>query len=159
MRGGVCSVHGMALSVCQTPYQQSPLPPFLSVLLLHCYFLLLRSFLLFFFFLCMFCSRTIIACSLQWNMLLFLGETFANPVSVIHDFLFFFCIRQLKSEDYTALMGCECSVFLWIRKSLRKHIWVKWKKNMIISHSFKPGRFGHIIAHQSRKTYTHSLLK
>lgn len=81
-----------------------------------------------FFFLCMFCSRTIIACSLQWNMLLFLGETFANPVSVIHDFYFFFCIRQLKSEDYTALMGCECSVFLWIRKSLRKHIWVKWKK-------------------------------
>lgn len=74
-------------------------------------------------------------------------------------FFFFFCIRQLKSEDYTALMGCECSVFLWIRKSLRKHIWVKWKKNMIISHSFKPGRFGHIIAHQSRKTYTHSLLK
>lgn len=43
-------------------------------------------------------------------------------------YYFFFFICQFKSEDYTAVMGCECSVFLWIRKYLRKHSWVKWKK-------------------------------
>lgn len=159
MRGGVCSVHGMALSVCQTPYQQSPLPPFLSVSLLHCYFLLLRSFLLFFFSLHVLLQNynrvqpaVKYASVSGWDLC-------KSSFSDSWFFFFFFCIRQLKSEDYTALMGCECSVFLWIRKSLRKHIWVKWKKNMIISHSFKLGRFGHIIARQSRKTYTHSLLK
>ncbi len=34
----------------------------------------------------------------------------------------YFFICQLESKDYTALMGCECSLFLWITKTIQTHL-------------------------------------